>query len=276
MRLLTVRIDGTTAAGRVDGDTIELLDALDVGEVLARGVDTVPLTGQTLAFADADLAPVVIAPRKVICCGLNYRSHILEVNRGTSLPIHPTLFAKFADTLAGGNDDIPIPSSDLAATIDWEVELTIVIGKPVKRASDEQARAAIGGYTIANDISMRDWQMRTSEWLQGKAWDATTPVGPVVVTPDEVDDARALAIECAVNGEVKQQGNTSDLLFRPEQLVAYISTFTELLPGDLILTGTTGGVGMATGERTLLVPGDVVTTSISGIGRLTNTIVAEG
>jgi acylpyruvate hydrolase len=276
MRLLTVRIDGTTAAGRVDGDTIELLDALDVGEVLARGVDTVPLTGQTLAFADADLAPVVIAPRKVICCGLNYRSHILEVNRGTSLPTHPTLFAKFAETLAGGNDDIPVPSSDLAATIDWEVELTIVIGKPVKRASDEQARAAIGGYTIANDISMRDWQMRTSEWLQGKAWDATTPVGPVVVTPDEVDDARALAIECTVNGEVKQQGNTSDLLFRPEQLVAYISTFTELLPGDLILTGTTGGVGMATGERTLLVPGDVVTTSIAGIGRLTNTIVAEG
>jgi acylpyruvate hydrolase len=98
----------------------------------------------------------------------------------------------------------------------------------------------------------------------------------VVVTPDEVDDARALAIECTVNGEVKQQGNTSDLLFRPEQLVAYISTFTELLPGDLILTGTTGGVGMATGERTLLVPGDVVTTSIAGIGRLTNTIVAEG
>jgi acylpyruvate hydrolase len=276
MRLLTVRIDGTTAAGTVDGDTIELLDALDVGEVLARGVDTVPLTGQTIALADANLAPVVVAPRKVICCGLNYRSHMLEIDPHTPLPTYPTLFAKFADTLAGPNDDIPVPSPDLAATIDWEVELTIVIGRPVKRATVDQARAAIGGYTIANDISLRDWQMRTSEWLQGKAWDATTPLGPAMVTPDEVDHAAALTIECAVNGEVKQRGNTSDLLFRPEQLVAYVSTFTELLPGDLILTGTTGGVGMATGERTLLVPGDVVTTSISGIGDLTNTIVAEG
>ena len=276
MRLLTVRIDGTTAAGTVDGDTIELLDALDVGEVLARGVDTVPLTGQTIALADANLAPVVVAPRKVICCGLNYRSHMLEIDPRTPLPTYPTLFAKFADTLAGPNDDIPVPSPDLAATIDWEVELTIVIGRPVKRATVDQARAAIGGYTIANDISLRDWQMRTSEWLQGKAWDATTPLGPAMVTPDEVDHAAALTIECAVNGEVKQRGNTSDLLFRPEQLVAYVSTFTELLPGDLILTGTTGGVGMATGERTLLVPGDVVTTSISRIGNLTNTIVAEG
>jgi len=275
MRLATVRIEGTTAAARLIGDELELLDAHDVGEAFARGIESVRPTGRTIRLADADLAPVVVAPSKVLCCGLNYRSHILEMHPDESLPPYPTLFAKFADTLAGARDDLPIPAAELAATIDWEVELTIVIGKRVKRANAAEARTAIGGYTIANDISMRDWQMRTSEWLQGKAWDATTPIGPVVVTPDEVDDAASLTIECAVNGELKQTGSTSDLLFRPADLVAYVSTFTMLRPGDLILTGTTGGVGMATGKRTLLVPGDVVTTRISGIGELTNRIVTE-
>ncbi len=131
-----------------------------------------------------DAAPVLPlpSPRKVICCGLNYADHIAETGR--ELPAYPTLFTKFADTLTGPTDDLCLPTG---LQVDWEVELAVVVGSPLRSADRETARAAIGGYTIANDISVRDWQRRTLEWFQGKAWDATTPLGPVVVTPDEVD-----------------------------------------------------------------------------------------
>ncbi|MBT1191590.1 fumarylacetoacetate hydrolase family protein [Rhodococcoides kroppenstedtii] len=209
----------------------------------------------------------VPTPTKVICCGLNYGDHIAETGRDR--PQYPTLFAKFADTLTGPTDDIVVPDD---AQVDWEAELAVVVGRPLRHASRAEAEAAILGYTVANDISMRDWQRRTLQWFQGKAWDATTPVGPVVATPDEVDPAAGLTITCRVNGEEVQRDSTKTLVFDSADLLAYVSTFTVLRPGDLILTGTPGGVGMSHDPARWLTDGDVLETEIEGIGLLRNVI----
>lgn len=209
----------------------------------------------------------VPTPAKVICCGLNYGDHIAETGR--ERPQYPTLFAKFADTLIGPTDDIVVPGD---ALVDWEAELAVVVGRPIRHASRAEAEAAILGYTVANDISMRDWQRRTLQWFQGKAWDATTPVGPVVATPDEVDPAAGLTITCRVNGEEVQRDSTETLVFDSADLLSYVSTFTTLRPGDLILTGTPGGVGMSRDPARYLADGDVLETEIEGIGLLRNVV----
>jgi 2-keto-4-pentenoate hydratase/2-oxohepta-3-ene-1,7-dioic acid hydratase in catechol pathway len=153
--------------------------------------------------------------------------------------------------------------------VDWEAELAVVVGSELYQADVDQARAAIAGYTVANDVSMRDWQSRTLQWFQGKAWDATTPVGPVMVTPDEAGDE--FQVRGYVNGELVQDGNTRTLVFGPAQLLSYISQFTVLRPGDLVLTGTPGGVGMGMNPPRFLQDGDTLVTEIDGIGRLENT-----
>ncbi|GGB31218.1 hypothetical protein GCM10011492_22280 [Flexivirga endophytica] len=206
-------------------------------------------------------------PQKVICCGLNFSDHIQEMGR--ELPSYPTLFAKYPDTLIGPYDDIVLPRG---RRIDWEAELAVVVGKELRSATAEQARDAIAGYTVANDISVRDWQQRTLQWFQGKAWDATTPVGPVLVTPDELDPVAGVEVTCRVNGVERQRGNTRLLVFDCAALIAYASTFTVLRPGDLILTGTPGGVGQGMDPPTFLDDGDVVETEIPGIGCLRNVI----
>ena len=156
--------------------------------------------------------------------------------------------------------------------MDWEVELAFVIGRTVRRATGAQARDAIAGFTVLNDVSMRDWQFRTMQFLQGKTWDRSTPVGPVLVTPDELPGGTApdLALRCEVDGEVMQEGRTSDLLFGPEELVAYISTIVTLDPTDLIATGTPSGVGFGRSPQVFLKPGHVVRTTIEHIGELVN------
>ena len=183
----------------------------------------------------------VTRPGKVVCVGLNYRGHVEETGR--ELPAYPTLFGKFADSLCGPYDDIPLPAA--SDKVDWEAELTVVIGREARGVDAGHALDHVAGYTVANDTSMRDWQNRTLQWLQGKNFEASTPVGPVLVTPDEVDHASDLRISCTVNDEVVQDSRTSDLIFPPDHLIAYISTFTTLRPGDLILTGTPAGVGHA-------------------------------
>jgi acylpyruvate hydrolase len=206
-------------------------------------------------------------PGKVICCGLNYGDHIAETGR--ELPTHPTLFAKYADTLIPDGADITVPPG---LEVDWEAELAVVVGAEIRGASRDEAEDAIGGYTVANDISVRDWQRRTLQWFQGKAWDATTPIGPVVVAADAIDPVAGVDVICRVNGEERQRGNTRTLVFDCPSLLAYISTFTVLRPGDVVLTGTPGGVGMAMAPPTYLADGDVVETEIPGIGVLTNTV----
>src|SRR5205807_3411319 len=222
VRLATIRLGDRTAAVRVEGDTAVELGVPDVRAVLERGEWrswAAAIDGPRHPSAAVDHAPLVPNPSKILCVGLNYRSHILEMGR--ELPTHPTLFAKFADTLMGARDDLVLPA--VSDEVDWEAELGVVIGAPVRRASSAEAAAAIAGYTVLNDVSMRDWQWRTAQWLSGKAFEASTPVGPWLVTPDEVGDAADLALRCEVDGMVMQSSRTSDLLFRPADLVAYIS-----------------------------------------------------
>lgn len=219
----------------------------------------------TIEAGTAEFAPLVPDAGKVICCGLNYGDHIKEMGR--DLPEYPTLFAKHADTLTGAGDTIEVRGS---GKVDWEAELAVVVGSPLFRADEDQARKAIAGYTVSNDLSMRDWQNRTLQWFQGKAFDATTPVGPVLVTAEDVSGD--FEVRGYVNGELVQSGNTGTLVFGPARLLSYISQFTKLRPGDLVLTGTPGGVGMGMTPPRFLQDGDVLTTEIAGIGRLENTI----
>lgn len=275
MRLATLRLNGDTRAVRVDGDALVDLGSPDVGAFLAgpgwaaRAVSD----GQTYAAAGADLAPLVPQPSKVICVGLNYRNHILEMGR--ELPEYPTLFAKFADCLVGARDDIARPPE--TEHLDWEAELGVVVGVPSRRTRGTDAEQAIAGFTIINDVTCRDWQYRTSQWLQGKAWQATTPVGPYLVTPDELPGGvrPALSLRLTVDGEVMQSDSTADLLFNPVELVEYVSTMVRLNPGDIIATGTPGGVGHARQPPRYLVGGETVVTEIEGLGQLKNLVVKD-
>jgi acylpyruvate hydrolase len=274
MRFATIRTGAATSAARLEGDVLVPLDAPDVGALLAGGDPAAAAARPGAApvpVAEADFAPVVTSPSKIICAGLNYRTHIIETGR--ELPQYPTLFAKFAETLTGPNDDLVLPA--VSERVDWEVELAVIVGKPVYRASAAQARDAIAGYATSNDVSMRDWQRRTLQWLAGKMFARSTPVGPYLVTPDEVDHAADLEIRCEVDGAVMQQARTSDLLFKPADILAYASQAITLRPGDLLLTGTTGGVGDARKPPVYLKAGQVLRTCVEGLGECVNHCVAE-
>jgi acylpyruvate hydrolase len=271
MRLATIRTHTGTAAARVDGDTYVELDSPDVGRLLRSDgwrEHAATYDGVSHASGVVELAPVVPEPGKILCVGLNYRSHILEMGR--DLPEHPTLFAKFSDALVGALD--PIVLAPESEAVDWEAELVVVLGDTVRRADEATAAAAIAGFTAMNDVTMRDWQFRTREWLQGKTFEGTTPLGPVLVTPDELPGgvSPAMAISTLVNGEVMQKADTSDLVFSPVDLVRYVSTIMTLRPGDIIATGTPGGVGHARKPPRYLFAGDLVITEIEHIGRLEN------
>ena len=274
MRLTTIRRPGgTTTAARLEGDELVELPYADVVQLLSLPVweeAAAAPGGARHSFADADLAPAV-QPAKVVCVGLNYRSHIEEM--GKEIPAYPTLFAKFPDTLCGPYDDLVLP--DASPKVDWEVELGVVIGHTARRVDEDEAARCIAGYTVVNDISMRDWQSRTLQWMQGKNFEASTPVGPVLVTGDEVGDAADLALTCVVDGETMQSSRTSDLLFGPAALVSYISRFTTLRPGDLIATGTPSGVGAGRSPKVWLRTGQTVETTIEGIGTLRNLCVED-
>ncbi len=275
MRFATIRAPEGTTAARLDGDMLIPLAAADVGELLAAGADGAAVPerpgNNPVPAGVASYAPVVPRPSKIICVGLNYREHILET--GQELPEYPTLFAKFADTLMGARDELRLPA--LSDRIDWEVELAVIIGRPVYRASRDEAAAAIAGYAVSNDVSVRDWQRRTMQWLQGKAFQHTTPVGPFLVTGDEVADAADLDIRCEVDGVVMQQSRTSDLLFKPADIAAYASQVITLQPGDLLLTGTPGGVGNARKPPVYLQPGQTMRSAIEGLGECLNLCAPE-
>lgn len=281
MRLATLRLSdspGDTVAVRVDGDTLVALDAPDVGSLLAtegalEAAGSAAATAPKHPAAGATYATLVPRPSKVLCVGLNYKNHILEMGRG--LPEHPTLFAKFADALIGAGDDILRPPE--TDQLDWEVELGVVIGQQVRRADEATAARAIAGFTVLNDITCRDWQFRTREWLQGKSWDSTTPVGPWLTTPDELPGGvrPRLRVRCEVDGQVLQEDTTSDLLFDPVTLVRYSSTIMRLNPGDIIATGTPGGVGHARTPPMYLTAGQIVVTEGDGLGRMVNRVVDD-
>lgn len=213
--------------------------------------------------------PPVKNPGKIICVGMNYRKHIQEM--GASVPDSPVLFAKYANAIMAHNQ--PLPVADISQMLDYEAELVIIIGKTCRNISQQEARSHCFGYTCGNDLSARDLQFTSSQWMLGKACDHFAPLGPTVVTADAInpDD---LAITCHVNGHLRQEGNTGEMLFSPDYLVSYLSQYMTLSPGDLIFTGTPKGVGMAMPEenRKWLASGDVVEVDIEGIGTLTNQI----
>lgn len=276
MRLATVRVDGRTLAVRIDDGVGIALDHADLGELLAQPdwrAQARAASGPSIALDDAEFLAPVPRPGKVICVGLNYRNHILEMGR--ELPEYPTLFAKYAEAIIGPTDPIELPQETEA--LDWEAELGVVIGAPVRRASAQEAGDAIAGFTVVNDVTLRDWQYRSAQWLQGKTFEATTPVGPAVVTPDELSGGvrPQLTITCRVDDDEVQHDNTGDLVFDPVTLVQYASTIVTLRPGDLIASGTPGGVGHARTPPRYMTAGQVLTTEIEGIGRLVNVVRAS-
>ncbi len=275
MRLATIRVADGTRAVRIDGGQAIETGHSDVGALLAAPHwrdQAAAASGEQHPASSLDLAPVVPRPGKVVCVGLNYRNHILEMGR--ELPEYPTLFAKFADALIGPQD--PIQLAPESSAVDWEAELAVVVGSTVRRAGAAEAEAAIAGFTVLNDVTMRDWQYRTTQWLQGKTFEATTPIGPVLVTPDELPGGvrPALPLTGAVDGETVQKADTSDLVFDPVTLVRYVSVIMTLRPGDVIATGTPGGVGHARKPPRYLAEGMTLTTEIAGIGRLENAVEA--
>lgn len=226
------------------------------------------LDEETLTFG-----PCVTRPGKIICVGLNYRKHADETN--APYPEVPILFSKFNNTLAGHRQEIAIPK--VTEKLDYEAELVIVMGKRAKYVPKDEALNYVFGYCNVNDLSARDLQMRTPQWLLGKTCDGFSPIGPYLVTADEVGNPNQLNIRTLVNGEVRQQSNTSDMIFPCDELISYISRHMTLEPGDLILTGTPEGVvlGYPPEKQVYLKPGDEVTIEIEKLGALTNRFVAE-
>jgi len=228
-------------------------------------------TADAFPASEAELRAVVPNPAKVICVGLNYKAHIEETGRADS--DYPVLFPKFASSLTGPYAAIDI--SGPSTQVDYEGELTVVIGKPARRVSEADALDHVLGYTVGNDISMRDYQYKTHQWMQGKAWDGCTPVGPYLVTPDEVD-ITAQTISTTVNGQQVQKSTLDLLIFPIPRLIATISEFTELRTGDLILTGTPSGVGHRRTPPLHLKSGDQVTVEVTGVGTLRNSVISSG
>jgi len=226
--------------------------------------------GRKLVFSvnDVQVEAPVPNPGKIICVGHNYREHILEMGR--EIPEFPVVFAKFANTVVGPEDDISF--FPISEQLDYEAELAFVIGKRARNVSQEDAMDYVAGYTIVNDITYRDLQRRTIQWLQGKTVEGSAPMGPWLITTDELTDPSGLAVMLTVNGEERQHTNTANLVFSVQYLVEFLSNLVTLEPGDVILTGTPGGVGVAMDPPTFLKDGDVVSISIEKIGSLENKV----
>jgi acylpyruvate hydrolase len=260
-------------AALVDGDLVRPLRGVDeLGiETPSAILSDPPLTDEAFALDDVVLRPVIPRPGKVLCVGLNYRAHVEE---GVyEVPEYPVLFPKFADALLGAGAPVLLPPESSA--VDYEGELAFVIGRSVRRVSGDEALAAVAGYTLANDVTMRDYQYKTHQWLAGKTWAASTPLGPWLVTPDEVGDPHGLDISLSLNGETMQSSNTSRFIFDIPELIATISEFTPLHPGDVVLTGTPEGVGFRRDPQVLLKDGDRMVVEIEKVGRLENLVARE-
>lgn len=224
-----------------------------------------------LPLADVTLLAPVPDPEKIMAIGLNYKDHIEET--GMATPTEQLWFAKMPSAVNGPTGDILLPK--VSNQVDWEVEMVVVIGKGGKHISAKNAPAHVFGYAVGNDVSARDWQMKTAQWIMGKSFDSHAPFGPAIVTADEVGDPHRLDISCKVNGETRQSSNTRNLLFNVWAQVEELSKVMTLKPGDLIFTGTPGGVGLGMTPPEYLAPGDVVTCAIQGLGEIRNKVVAE-
>jgi 2-keto-4-pentenoate hydratase/2-oxohepta-3-ene-1,7-dioic acid hydratase in catechol pathway len=298
MKLLTIVKEGKFTLGiKTDKGVVDLEKALsvhpadgqvstDVMSVIENGkeavaalqayIDRLPTDVNSYYIVNEDdisWGPCVTRPSKIICVGLNYRKHAEETN--APIPDFPILFNKFSNTLTGHLRDIAIPN--VTKKLDYECELVIVIGKPTKAVTKEKALDHVFGYAVVNDLSARDLQLRTTQWMLGKVCDDFSPLGPYLVTADEVGNPNDLSMRTLVNGEIRQNSNTSDMIFYCDEIVSYISQHLTLVPGDIILTGTPEGVvlGYPPEKQVYLKPGDEMTIEIEKLGRLTNRLITE-
>jgi 2-keto-4-pentenoate hydratase/2-oxohepta-3-ene-1,7-dioic acid hydratase in catechol pathway len=223
------------------------------------------------AFGEFTYAPVIPNPQKILCVGLNYKEHRKETGRAEAA--HPAIFMRFADTLIGHGASILLPN--LSSALDYEGELAIVIGRSAFRIDESEALNHIAGYACFNDATLRDWQRHTHQFTPGKNFPGTGPLGPALVTPDEVGDFNSRRLETKLNGKVVQKATLGEMLFSPARIIAYVSAFTPLQPGDVIATGTPGGVGFKRNPQLFMRPGDEVEVVIEGIGALKNLVAVE-
>jgi len=282
MKICRYEDTDTPRLGLVDGDHLTPLDLpLAAGQGVeqlfqlstddrSRVIAAALQSSDSLSVVDVRLLAPVPRPSKIVAVGLNYADHVAETGQET--PTIPTIFAKFPNSITDPGAPVARPTD--CTSLDYEGELAIVIGSPCRRVSAEQAQSVIGGYTILNDVSIRAWQLATPQWTMGKSFDTHAPIGPWVVLVDSFDPSSA-RITTRVNDEVRQDSNTKHLIFDCAALVAHISERCSLEPGDIISTGTPGGIGAALVPPRFLQTGDVVTISIEGIGELSNVVVDE-
>ncbi|MFG3101394.1 fumarylacetoacetate hydrolase family protein [Streptomyces sp. NPDC048182] len=282
MKIARIRHQGRVSAARIEGGTAHPVVAEDdrfmadavrdliadgtAHEVLAADVPGVPL-------AEVELLSPLAAPQKIVCIGLNYADHIRET--GLDTPEVPLAFVKTAHCLTGPTDPIRVPRGT-TEQLDWEAELAVVIGRPARDVPVERAMEHVFGYTVANDVSARDAQFSDGQWFRGKNFDDFCPLGPWLVTSDEVPDPQALAIAARVNGTTVQHSSTKEMIFGVAETVSYLSRYLTLNPGDVIATGTPHGVGMGRTPQLWLTDGDVVEIEVEGVGALRNTVRVTG
>ncbi len=277
MRFATIDFQGSTRAAIDFGSHYRITPFPDLSEALRKFDGDIMALADITEFDSVDaenvslLAPTKM-PNKIICLGLNFTDHVAEMRRDRAQ--YPTLFAKYPLTLTDPFASIVKPA--ISDAMDWEVEVGVVIGRPARYVSTQDALDHVAGYTVVNDVSFRDYQNRTGQFLQGKIFERTTPVGPWLVTRDEVDDAKDLAMTLTVNGEVMQNGRSSQMIFSIAETISYVSQILTLEPGDLISMGTPSGVGAGRTPQRFLTPGDVMESSVEGIGGLSNRIVTAG
>lgn len=246
---------------------------LEGGEDLLKKAKRIVAEGRSvIPEAEVNFLAPVSGMDKLACVGLNYSGHCEE--QGVSPPETPVIFSKFPSNIIGPRDNVMLPP--ISDKVDWEAELAIVIGKKCKALQNDEGKDCIFGYTVAQDVTARDWQKSKrngGQFLLGKAMDTFCPLGPAVVTKESISDINNLSVRTWVNGNLKQDGNTSELIFKPHEIVAYISQFMTLLPGDVILTGTPAGVGFTRNPPEFLQRGDVLETEIECLGRMRNKVL---
>jgi 2-keto-4-pentenoate hydratase/2-oxohepta-3-ene-1,7-dioic acid hydratase in catechol pathway len=284
MRFVTLEREGYAEPGVLLGG--ELIGIGGAGfdsvlSVIAGGADALdrvrrwlknPPPGEPFHPARTRLLAPVPRPPKIICIGLNYSDHAAESN--LPIPSTPTVFAKFQTAVTGHRHPIVLPKNSVKP--DYEAEFAVVIGQGGRHIPEDRWREHVFGYTIANDVSARDFQMATTQWMIGKTFDTFAPIGPAIVTADEIADPDNLDISLTLSGEVMQSSNTRHLIFGVPKLIAFLSSVFTLEPGDIISTGTPGGVGMARKPPRWLRPGDEMVVRVEGLGELVNPVVAEG
>jgi 2-keto-4-pentenoate hydratase/2-oxohepta-3-ene-1,7-dioic acid hydratase in catechol pathway len=279
MKLVTYRADGEGRAGvQTDEGVVDAAELLGIGTVSVRELIASDRLGDlaelieksgTEPIVDAELLPPLPDPDKIVCIGLNYRSHAAEA--GIDPPEQPTFFAKFRNALASPDATVELPAA--SKRVDYEAEVAFVIGRRAKDVEPDQALDAVAGYMLLNDLSARDLQFATPQWMPGKVFDGSAPCGPAIVTPDEAGAPDTISFTLDLNGERMQDGSTSDLVFSVAELVSRLSRWLTFEPGDIVSTGTPSGVGSVRDPHVWLKPGDEIVISSPTLGEL-RTLIA--